>query len=202
MTERATVILWRHGATDWNAEHRFQGSNADVPLNAAGLEQARQSAPAVAAWHQNTIVCSPLERARQTCAEAEAQLAMTCQVDKRLTEINVGAWCGMTPAEAMALDPGYAAARAESRDYRHGISGETGAEVAARSGAAIDQWAQPGQTLLVVSHGWALQLGTGHLLGWDYTQSKALAVMDNCAWSVLSRVDRHWRIESWNIPLV
>ena len=35
-----TLLLVRHGETDWNAERRWQG-HADVPLNDRGREQAR-----------------------------------------------------------------------------------------------------------------------------------------------------------------
>ena len=41
------VIVLRHGITDWNDTGRFQGQ-ADVPLNAEGLAQAREAADALA----------------------------------------------------------------------------------------------------------------------------------------------------------
>ena len=70
MTE---LIVIRHGETDWNRQHRFQGQ-IDVPLNALGLEQARRlgqrlaaewvAVPLGAALH--TLLVSDLQRARQT----------------------------------------------------------------------------------------------------------------------------------------
>jgi broad specificity phosphatase PhoE len=40
------LILIRHGETDWNVEGRYQGQ-ADPPLNARGLAQARELAEAL-----------------------------------------------------------------------------------------------------------------------------------------------------------
>lgn len=68
MTE---LIVIRHGETDWNRQHRFQGQ-IDVPLNAVGLEQADRVAHALADEPLDLIVTSDLQRARTT-AEALAR---------------------------------------------------------------------------------------------------------------------------------
>ena len=41
------IVLWRHGRTTWNAEHRFQGQT-DIPLDDLGLRQAERAAQALA----------------------------------------------------------------------------------------------------------------------------------------------------------
>ena len=38
-----SLILVRHGETDWNAQRRIQGST-DIPLNENGRTQARETA--------------------------------------------------------------------------------------------------------------------------------------------------------------
>ena len=38
-----TLVVWRHGQTTYNVEHRFQGQS-DVPLNEVGLRQAAEAA--------------------------------------------------------------------------------------------------------------------------------------------------------------
>jgi 2,3-bisphosphoglycerate-dependent phosphoglycerate mutase len=67
MTE---LIVIRHGETDWNRQHRFQGQ-IDVPLNATGRAQAERLAQRLARETFDTIVASDLQRARAT-AEAAA----------------------------------------------------------------------------------------------------------------------------------
>ncbi|MDO4916905.1 MAG: histidine phosphatase family protein [Rothia sp. (in: high G+C Gram-positive bacteria)] len=72
----ARVVLIRHGQTDWNLEHRFQGQ-ADTPLNNTGRAQAQEAAENLRAFAQtqratnpdfawDAIVTSPLSRAHET----------------------------------------------------------------------------------------------------------------------------------------
>ena len=61
------ILMLRHGLTDWNIEHRFQG-NTDIPLNDAGREQVRSALDEFAALASDGVpvdgvVSSPLVRA-------------------------------------------------------------------------------------------------------------------------------------------
>jgi probable phosphoglycerate mutase len=68
-----SLIVIRHGETDWNRQHRFQGQ-IDVPLNELGLEQARRLGLRLAAEPIDLMIVSDLLRARQTAqAVADAQ---------------------------------------------------------------------------------------------------------------------------------
>ena len=192
------LVLWRHGVTDWNAQHRFQGCNADVDLSEEGLAQSLAAAPGVARFNPDILVSSPMARARQTARAVEAILGHESIVDTRLKEIDVGAWSGLTSEQVMARDPQYAASRRDETDCRQGGTGETAMELGIRVGAALRDWTRTGETTLVVCHGWALQMGVSNLMGWDYAGSRGLRVMGNCAVSVLTRTSTRWRIDVWN----
>ena len=55
------LYVMRHGETDWNASLRMQG-HQDIPLNEAGLAQARAVAPSVARLRPDVVVSSDLQR--------------------------------------------------------------------------------------------------------------------------------------------
>src|SRR5689334_3425039 len=87
----APVSFWflRHGETDWNARDLSQG-NVDVPLNAAGIEQARIAAARLRDRGIATIVSSPLSRARDTADMAAAALGLPVAIDDALREVRYG----------------------------------------------------------------------------------------------------------------
>ena len=58
----------RHGQTDYNKEHKIQG-RLNIPLNEAGMEQAKNIADSLENVYFDTIYYSPLIRARQTADE-------------------------------------------------------------------------------------------------------------------------------------
>src|SRR5581483_6290832 len=66
-----TLLLARHGETDWNRERRWQG-HADTPLNEAGRDQARALAASLRRDPPVAVYSSDLARARET-AEIVAQ---------------------------------------------------------------------------------------------------------------------------------
>ena len=58
---KTTLILIRHGETDWTRRKRYCGSN-DIPLNATGRKQARRVAKQLRESAIDRIYCSDLSR--------------------------------------------------------------------------------------------------------------------------------------------
>jgi 2,3-bisphosphoglycerate-dependent phosphoglycerate mutase len=98
-----TLLLVRHGETDWNAERRWQG-HADVPLNDCGREQAHALAEELASDGVDAIYTSDLSRARETADIVGARLGVPVSVDPDLREIDVGPLEGLTADEARTFE--------------------------------------------------------------------------------------------------
>ena len=73
MTE---LLIIRHGETDWNRQHRFQGQ-IDVPLNATGRQQAERLAQALAQEPIDAVLASDLQRAQATAQAVVRTAART-----------------------------------------------------------------------------------------------------------------------------
>ena len=99
-----TLILVRHGETDWNRDGRWQG-HADRSLNDRGREQSRALADALAGEDVAAVYASDLSRARETAEIVAARLGRPVGVDARLREVDVGGWSGLTMAEIEARFP-------------------------------------------------------------------------------------------------
>ena len=156
MTE---LILIRHGETDWNREHRFQGQ-IDVPLNASGLAQAERLAERLAAETLDALVCSDLLRARQTAAPAAQRLLLEPDPQPGLREQGFGVLEGLALPEILARYPAeWTAWRRHDPDYAL-PGGEAVREFHARVLAALRELAarHAGRTLAVVTHGGVLDM--------------------------------------------
>jgi broad specificity phosphatase PhoE len=94
-----TILLVRHGQTEWNRIERFRGQ-IDIELNTTGQEQARRTAQKIYKhWAPVAIFSSPLKRAAHT-ANAIAQLFdLPVQPYQGLIDINYGDCQGLTPDE-------------------------------------------------------------------------------------------------------
>jgi broad specificity phosphatase PhoE len=63
-----TLLLVRHGQTEWNATGRMQGQTAHVPLTGLGHAQSAAAAGRLVGSGVGALVSSDLSRAPQTAA--------------------------------------------------------------------------------------------------------------------------------------
>ncbi len=99
-----TLIMIRHGETNWNVTGRYQGQ-ADPPLNSKGIEQARQLAEKLADVKIELIFTSPLQRAAQTAQIIATHLQIPVYTDMRFAEIHQGDWQSRLRSEIENLYP-------------------------------------------------------------------------------------------------
>lgn len=147
-----TILLVRHGETDWNREGRWQG-HADPSLNELGREQARALATRVLAEPIDAIYSSDLARARETAAIVGAGVGLEPRLDPRLREVDVGEWSGLTSDEVERRYPG-----AVERRRSGGVGwerGESYEQMSERVIAGLHAIAEVhrGGRVLVVTHG-------------------------------------------------
>jgi broad specificity phosphatase PhoE len=171
----ATILLARHGETDWNRERRWQGLS-DLSLNERGRQQARALADKLAPIPLNAVYASDLRRAYETAlvvAEAKG-LAVTPMPELR--EVDVGSWTGLSYDDVKErFRDAYTQMR--KRTGRGWEGGETYAEMAARVLDVLRRIAREhaGGTVLVVTHSGPIRTVRAHALGLDYAVDRKAA---------------------------
>jgi probable phosphoglycerate mutase len=147
-----TILLARHGETEWNRDGRFQGW-ADPPLNATGRAQAVDLSVALMAEELAAVYSSPLRRAYETAEVVGASRGLEPVTVDALREVDVGSWSGLTRAE---IEQRFPEQYARWLDYGQGWDdGETYEAMAERVVRAVLALAadHDGQRILAVSHG-------------------------------------------------
>lgn len=144
------VWLVRHGETQWSREKRHTG-RTDIPLTEAGEAEAAVLAPALAGHPFGHVFCSPLERARQTCAGAG--LLGRAELRDELLEWDYGEYEGMTTAEIHAgPGPGWLL-------WTDGCpGGESPDAIAARVDPLVAELRDAGSDTILFAHGHVLRV--------------------------------------------
>ncbi|HEY5049237.1 MAG TPA: histidine phosphatase family protein [Rhizomicrobium sp.] len=173
-----TLYFCRHGETQANVEHRFQGRSTDTPLTAKGCEQAHAMARILARHGGEparfAYVCSPLQRAQTTMKIIRETLNMPedgYSTDDRISEINLGNWDGLTDDEARALDPVLFDRRKADKWNIRVPGGENYADVAQR----CESWiADLRADSFAVAHGALTRILRGLFQGLTWQEMSAL----------------------------
>ena len=150
-----TIILTRHGETQWNVEKRWQGAT-DIPLNLTGIKQATEKSELYSDYPIAAVYSSALQRAHLTAQIIAAPHGHRVRILDGLTEPSFGILDGMTKSEIMELI-GPRLSKMSQEERRH--SGEleglvTPATIAKKAEDALRMVGQahPGQMVVAVAH--------------------------------------------------
>lgn len=161
-----TILLTRHGQTDWNKAGRWQG-HADIPLNETGQQQAQALGQRLRHWPIDTIYTSDLQRCVQTAAPLATALGLEPIQNPLWRERDVGDFSGLTGDQAREQYPDvWAKAK---RGMIDPPNGEPFAEVLSRAWRVFETVlaAHSEGTVVVVSHGGLLHALLGQVMGID-----------------------------------
>ncbi|WP_431962788.1 histidine phosphatase family protein [Nocardia sp. bgisy134] len=201
-----TLILLRHGQTEWNASDRMQGQ-IDTDLTDLGRRQAKEAARELVSRNAIAIVSSDLKRAHDTALALGEHTTVPVVRDPRLRETHLGDWEGLTHLEVDADYPGARVAWRLDATYRP-PNGESKLEVGARSLPVVQElfserqdW--PGRTIILVAHGGLIAALTAALLDLPPQNWPILGGLANTSWVQLSShgpgiEQPGWRLDVWN----
>jgi 2,3-bisphosphoglycerate-dependent phosphoglycerate mutase len=164
-----TLVIARHGETDWNRVRRFQG-HADPPLNELGRRQAQRLAEALADAPLAAVYSSDLRRAAETAAIVAAARGLRAEARRDLREIDVGEWSGLTFGEIERRYPdGVRRHRAGGDGWERGERHSAMQErvVDAARGIAAEH---PGEQVLLVIHGGTMRALAAAAEGIDFAE--------------------------------
>jgi broad specificity phosphatase PhoE len=172
-----TILLARHGESDWNAQQRWQG-HADRPLTQRGREQARALAERLDEFPLAAIYASDLERAYQTALAVGERRGLEVVPRRDLREVDVGSWSGRSRAELEAAFPEQIARWLEGEKGWDG--GESYEQMAERIVGAVQEiaLAHPAQHVLVVAHGGCVRAVHAHALGLTFHAHRSTAPVE------------------------
>ncbi|RRK10164.1 histidine phosphatase family protein [Lactiplantibacillus garii] len=221
------IYLVRHGVTEFNSSHRFQGGQVNSPLLTEGVERAKQLGKYLADQQFTSVFSSPQGRALDTAKlilnERVTSPEITIVPDLR--EFEFGIWDGK-PEQLVMDNPQYDYLIREPDKYNPKLAGggETYDNFLSRTTKVIKAIVQNegpnnSNSVLVVSHGNVISMTVKYLLGvpfanlrqdichsdsGDTLKTAGHGIVDNDSLTVIETIDNEtFKLKVWNkvIPL-
>ena len=196
-----TLMIIRHGETEWNRDRRFQG-HGDSPLTTRGRAQTEALGKRLAATPFDQLISSDLGRTRQTAAIIAGHTGHAIQTDPRLRERHYGVLEGLNIqeirrdhaavyAQLITEDPDFIIPGGQShrQHYRNCID-------------FLEGWleAHSGQSAAIVSHGGFLDNVFRHVAGLNLGAPRCV-LAGNSSLSILVHGQFYgsprWIIRTW-----
>ncbi len=194
------ILLVRHGETEWNRLHRFQG-RSNIPLNQKGNDQARALALALKDESITAIYSSPLERAMETAVHIQQfhQISPLIQ-EPAFMEMNLGEFEGM---EGRRWKDEYQVFRKAWEQKPAALAmpgGESLQDVQERAVGALVRICKPyesGDTLVICSHNFVIVSVLCFASGVALDQFRQLR-QDTAAINILYKENDEFQVERVN----
>ena len=187
------LILARHGRTEGNVIRALDSRPPGMPLDDVGRAQAEDLARRLAAQPVAAVYASRATRAQQTAAPVAAAHDLSVVVIDGVQEADCGELEGATdPASHERFQDVYEAWLNDEFDARL-PGGESAFDVRARFVAAVEAVAAD-EPVVVVSHGAAIRLGVGALLG----EGAETRYVPNAGLVVLTGAPGRWTLQHWD----
>ena len=150
------VFTIRHGETAWSLSGQHTGTT-DIPLTDNGRRLAERLRPVLAKEPFALVLCSLMQRARETCELAG--LGNSAVIDADLSEWNYGEYEGLTSAEIRETRPGWLV-------FRDGCpGGETPEQVGIRTDRVIARARAVSGDVAMFAHGHVLRALVARWIG-------------------------------------
>ena len=159
------IWLVRHGETEWSRSGQHT-SRTDLPLTAAGEQQAAGLKRMLGGRGFALVLASPMQRARETCRLVGFQP----EIDPDLREWDYGGYEGLTTADIQKEAPGWTIWTGTPPN------GETADQVAVRADRILDRVFAAGGDVALFGHGHFLRVLGARWIGLEATGGRLLAL--------------------------
>jgi len=185
------VFAIRHGETAWSLSGQHT-STTDIPLTENGRRLAQRMRPVLATNAFALVLCSPMQRARETCALAG--LGDKAVIDPHLVEWNYGEYEGLTPKQIHEKAPDWMI-------FRDGCpGGEMPEQVGARVDRVVARVRAVEGSVALFAHGHVLRVLVARWIGLPPGAGQHF-LLDTGTFSVLSYYYELPAVRAWNGPL-
>jgi broad specificity phosphatase PhoE len=186
------VFAIRHGETAWSLSGQHTGTT-DIPLTENGRRLAERIRPALAGKAFALVLCSPMQRARNTCELAG--LGPTALTEPDLVEWNYGRYEGLTPKQIHGGAPGWLI-------FRDGCpEGESPEQIGGRVDRVIARARAANGDVALFAHGHVLRVLAARWIGLPASAGQHF-LLDTGTLCILGFYRDVPAVRVWNGPLV
>lgn len=178
---KTTIMLIRHGETEWNILGKFQGTT-DIPLSDEGIRQAFLLKERLNNDF-DYIFSSPLKRAYETakilCDGSKKQV----NIVEEIREINFGQWEGLTIKDIREKYPDvFEEWRNDKKEgkFLGGDLSTLNASIRAKNCIMEISKKYKGKKVVIVAHGGIIKSGLIGIFQWDMSMYHKIALGNTC----------------------